>query len=141
MVRLSIFSSKFNLSSIPWKRSGLFHCPFFGVGEYFKSTTLNLFSVDTDNTFRDWESQPFNQIWVYFTFGKAYFGNAYLYFQIQRILVRRIWRTLKKVYLGVITTKYNFNKYFHIRNCILSVKSFIRVLSGLYKTRCILSYF
>ena len=25
---------------------------------------------------------------------------------------------LKKAYLGVITTKYNFNTYFHLRNCI-----------------------
>ena len=56
------------------------------------------------------------QIWAYFTFGEAYFGNAYSYFQMRRILVRRIWRTLKKAYLCVITTKYNFNLYYHIRN-------------------------
>ena len=49
------------------------------------------------------------QILAYFTFGKAYFCHAFLYFQIRRILVRRFWRTLKKAYLGVITTKYNFN--------------------------------
>ena len=47
-----------------------------------------------------------NQIWAYFTLGEAYFGNAYSYFQIRRIWVRRIWRTLKKAYLCVITTKY-----------------------------------
>ena len=34
------------------------------------------------------------QIWAYFTFGGAYFANAYSYFQIRRIYFGLIWRTL-----------------------------------------------
>ena len=69
---------------------------------------------------------------MYFTFGEAYFGNAHLYFQIRRILVRHIWRTLKKAYLGVITTKYDFNTYFHIRSCI-HMSNTVYLLIRMYK--------
>ena len=41
---------------------------------------------------------------TYFTLGEVYFGSAYSYFQLRRILVSSILQTFKKAYFGVITT-------------------------------------
>ena len=57
---------------------------------------------------------PQVQIWAYFTFGESYFGWTYLYFEIRRILVWRIWRILNKAYLDVSTPKYDYKTYFQI---------------------------
>ena len=70
------------------------------------------------------------QIWVYFIFDESYFCWTYSYFEIRRILVRRIWRILKKSYFGVQSGlefhifKFSTLKYAKIRylDILLNIK-------------------